>query len=202
MLASPTAGKRSSQSTELGTCFRIVTQDCSVSGSILYSWLKLQYTIASSGRPYCCLVVTTMFCGTSSPVAALLFVWVVASPFCTTTPFSEVCTWPEAIIVSIGVVVGSSATLCWISTVLFARTTSRTIFTSVLSTSGERSVALITATLSASELFVLLLTITRSFRCGNIWRWSPMKYVCGIYASFSLYCDSRERGDVTASVTM
>uniref|UniRef100_A0A2M4DRT9 Secreted protein n=1 Tax=Anopheles darlingi TaxID=43151 RepID=A0A2M4DRT9_ANODA len=112
-----------------------------------------------------------MFCGTSSPVAALLLVCVVARPFCTTTPLREVCTCPLAIIVSMGVVVGSSATLCCISTGLLASTTSRTVLTSVLSTRGDRSVALITATLSArAEFCVLLLTITRSFRCGNICR--------------------------------
>lgn len=41
-LGSPTAGNLSSQSTLFGTCFNIYTHMCSVNGSILYSWLKLQ----------------------------------------------------------------------------------------------------------------------------------------------------------------
>lgn len=44
-------------------------------GSILYSWLKLQYTTASSGKPYWERVVTIIVRGTSSPVAALLLIW-------------------------------------------------------------------------------------------------------------------------------
>lgn len=48
---------------------------CKVEGSILYSWLKLQYTTASSGNPYWERVVTMMVRGTSSPVAALLLIY-------------------------------------------------------------------------------------------------------------------------------
>lgn len=41
----------------------------------MYSWLKLQYTMESSGSPYWERVVTTIVRGTSSPVAALLLIY-------------------------------------------------------------------------------------------------------------------------------
>ncbi|MPC09888.1 hypothetical protein E2C01_002505 [Portunus trituberculatus] len=94
---------------------------------------------ASSGRPYCFLVVMRMFLGGSSPVAALLFICVVARPFCTSSPFTVACAWPvwimdcgkggllkpdtsctghcvRAMLTSIGAVEGSWATVTATST--------------------------------------------------------------------------------------
>lgn len=75
ILVSPTAGNRNNHRTACGTRFSTLHHMVSIAGSILYSWLKLHNTQASSGSPYWRRVVTTGFCKTWNNDQRLISTW-------------------------------------------------------------------------------------------------------------------------------